>query len=125
MISFRFHLVSLVAVFLALGLGVLAGTTVLNKGIVSVLEAQTNELRETSASLRQRVDRLEGEARMWSAFGNQAMEHLVAGALPGGAERCTIPSLLSCTFRSGGAVVAGRPGEAPMVKLRLRRDAAG
>jgi hypothetical protein len=83
MISFRFHLVSLVAVFLALGLGVLAGTTVLNKGIVSVLEAQTGELRETSASLRDRVERLEGEARLWSAFGNQAMEHLVTGRLPG------------------------------------------
>jgi hypothetical protein len=83
MISFRFHLVSLVAVFLALGLGVLAGTTVLNKGIVSVLEAQTRELRETSESLRDRVVRLEGEARMWSAFGNQAMEHLITGRLPG------------------------------------------
>jgi hypothetical protein len=83
MISFRFHLVSLVAVFLALGLGVLAGTTVLNKGIVTVLEAQTNELRETSADLRQRVTRLEGEARMSSAFERQAMEHLVSGRLPG------------------------------------------
>jgi hypothetical protein len=83
MISFRFHLVSLVAVFLALGLGLLAGTTVLNKGIVTVLEAQTENLREQSAGLRDRVERLEGEARMWSAFGNVAMEHLVAGALPG------------------------------------------
>jgi hypothetical protein len=83
MISFRFHLVSLVGVFLALGLGVLAGTTVLNKGIVTVLEAQTQELRETSASLRDRVERLEAEARLWSAFGNQAMEHLVSDRLVG------------------------------------------
>jgi Copper transport outer membrane protein, MctB len=83
MISFRFHLVSLVGVFLALGLGVLAGTTVLNKGIVTVLEAQTRELRETSASLRDRVERLEGEARMWSAFGTEAMEHLVSDRLAG------------------------------------------
>jgi hypothetical protein len=83
MISFRFHLVSLVSVFLALGLGVLAGTTVLNKGIVTVLEAQTRELRETSESLRDRVERLEGEARMWSAFGNQVREHLLTGRLPG------------------------------------------
>jgi len=83
MISFRFHLVSLVAVFLALGLGVLAGTTVVNKGIITLLQAQTNELRETSADLRQRVVRLEGEARMSSAFEREAMEHLVAGRLPG------------------------------------------
>ena len=83
MISFRFHLVSLVAVFLALGLGVLAGTTVLNKGIVTVLEAQTENLREQSAELRARVERLEGEARMWGAFGNAALDHLVSEALPG------------------------------------------
>ncbi|HEV8572449.1 MAG TPA: copper transporter [Actinomycetota bacterium] len=83
MISFRFHLVSLVAVFLALGLGVLAGTTVLNKGIVTVLEAQTDDLRERTADLRDQVERLQGEARMWSAFGNQAMDHLIAGRLPG------------------------------------------
>jgi hypothetical protein len=83
MISFRFHLVSLVAVFLALGLGVLAGTTVLNKGFVTVLEAQTQNLREQSAELRDRVTRLEGEARLSSAFEREAMEHLVSGRLPG------------------------------------------
>lgn len=83
MISFRFHLVSLVAVFLALGLGVLAGTTVLNRGIITVLERQTNELRETSADLRERVERLSEEARMWSGFGDQAMKHLLDGRLPG------------------------------------------
>ncbi|HEV8682610.1 MAG TPA: copper transporter [Actinomycetota bacterium] len=83
MISFRFHLVSLVAVFLALGLGVLAGTTVLNKGIVTVLEGQTQTLREQSADLRNRVVRLEGEVRMSSEFEKQVMEHLISGRLPG------------------------------------------
>jgi copper transport outer membrane protein MctB len=83
MISFRFHLVSLVAVFLALGLGVLTGTTVLNRGIVAVLEGQTEDLRERSADLRKRVERLEAELGMWSSFGNEAMNHLLEGRLPG------------------------------------------
>jgi hypothetical protein len=82
-ISFRFHLVSLVAVFLALGLGVLTGTTVLNRGIVAVLEGQTGRLRETSGELRRRVERLETEVGMWSDFGNEAMNHLLEGRLPG------------------------------------------
>ena len=37
MISFRYHLVTIVAVFLALGLGVLAGTTVLDQALVDRL----------------------------------------------------------------------------------------
>src|SRR5688572_21206890 len=83
MISFRFHLVSLVAVFLALGLGVLTGTIVLNRGVVAVLGGQTERLREQSADLRRRVDRLEEQAEISSAFENAAMAHLVNGRLPG------------------------------------------
>ena len=51
MISFRYLIVTLVAVFLALALGVLAGTTVLDQGLVSTLKAQTHaaERRATAA----------------------------------------------------------------------------
>ncbi len=41
MISFRYHLVTIVAVFLALGLGLLAGTTVVKPGLVQQLERRT------------------------------------------------------------------------------------
>ena len=37
MIDFRYHLVSIVAVFLALGLGILMGTAVLNDALVKSL----------------------------------------------------------------------------------------
>ncbi|HYH28079.1 MAG TPA: copper transporter, partial [Actinomycetota bacterium] len=59
MISFRFHLVSLVAVFLALGLGILAGTTVLDRQIVSQLERQTDRLSRTAEGLREDVRALQ------------------------------------------------------------------
>ena len=51
MISFRYLIVTLVAVFLALALGVLAGTTVLDQGLVSTLKGQTRdaERRATAA----------------------------------------------------------------------------
>jgi len=38
MINFRFHLVSLIAVFLALGLGILVGSTVVDQVIVDRLD---------------------------------------------------------------------------------------
>ena len=39
MISFRFHIVSLAAVFMALALGVVLGTAFINDGIVDRLDA--------------------------------------------------------------------------------------
>jgi len=82
-ISFRFHLVSIVAVFLALGLGVLTGTTVLNRGIVTELENRTDQLAETSGRLRGEVRDLQIESERWSRFGEQAMEYVVEGRLVG------------------------------------------
>jgi Copper transport outer membrane protein, MctB len=82
-ISFRFHLVSLVAVFLALGLGVLTGTTVLNRGIVAQLEQRTDQLAETSGRLRQEVRDLQTQGDRWSRFGEQVMEYVVDGRLAG------------------------------------------
>ncbi|HEX2032077.1 MAG TPA: copper transporter [Actinomycetota bacterium] len=83
MISFRFHLVSLVAVFLALGLGVLSGTTVINRGIVTRLEEQTADLEKGNASLRARVDELEADLEVWTDFGEQVAGYLVADELAG------------------------------------------
>jgi hypothetical protein len=76
MVSFRFHLVSLVAVFLALGLGVLAGTTVINQGVVRRLRAQTAEFGRDAASQAEELD-------MWTAFGEQVMAYVVEDRLVG------------------------------------------
>ncbi|HEX6208465.1 MAG TPA: copper transporter, partial [Actinomycetota bacterium] len=81
MISFRFHLVSLVAVFLALGLGVLTGTTVLNRGIVAQLERTTDRLSEQSGQLREEVARLEARLGEWGDFGAEIQAYVVTGRL--------------------------------------------
>jgi hypothetical protein len=58
MINFRFHLVSLIAVFLALGLGILVGSSVVDRAIVDNLrdEIRTvrNDSRNANAELRER-----------------------------------------------------------------------
>jgi hypothetical protein len=58
MINFRFHLVSLIAVFLALGLGILVGSSVVDRAIVDNLrdEIRTvrNDSRQANAELRDR-----------------------------------------------------------------------
>jgi hypothetical protein len=82
-ISFRFHLISLVAVFLALGLGVLTGTTVINRGIVTQLENQTEDLSGQLGGIREEVAELQALRDLWSAFGEEVREPLLAGRLAG------------------------------------------
>ena len=50
MINFRFHLVSLIAVFLALGLGILVGSTVVDQGIVNRLDAEISSVRKENSA---------------------------------------------------------------------------
>ncbi|MGH2692581.1 MAG: copper transporter, partial [Actinomycetota bacterium] len=81
MISFRFHLVSLVAVFLALGVGVLTGTTVINRGVVARLESQTDNLSGDLNALRRELGELQSESEVWAQFGEEAMDPILAGRL--------------------------------------------
>ncbi len=83
MISFRFHLVSLVAVFMALGVGVLTGTTVINQGVVGRLESQTESLSGQLDTLREQFDELQAEADVWAQFGEQTFVTVLAGRLTG------------------------------------------
>lgn len=77
MISFRFHLVSLVAVFLALGLGILSGTTVINRGIVRQLEERTDTLARNAEALQAQLREQQTELDSWSRFGDEVVPHLV------------------------------------------------
>jgi len=51
MINFRFHLVSLVAVFLSLGLGILVGSTVIDQGIVNRLDSEINHVKKENSKV--------------------------------------------------------------------------
>jgi hypothetical protein len=69
MINFRYHLVSLTAVFLALGVGLLLGTTFLDDALENQLRSDLEELEhdldragERNGELRQQLDAFEEEA---------------------------------------------------------------
>lgn len=70
MINFRFHLISLIAVFLALAVGVVMGYGVLGQptvdtlqGRVNSVEARANAIRDENSRLRAERARLEGLLR--------------------------------------------------------------
>ena len=115
MINFRFHLVSLVAVFLALALGVMMGATVIDRAIVNGLEARidrvgdrADETRDENLALKARLDALE-------AYAEQALPLIVGDRLTGVpvamvAVRGVNEEVVRQTadaLRRGGAVVNG------------------
>jgi hypothetical protein len=85
MVNFRFHIVSLTAVLLALGIGLVLGTTFLDDATVNQLERQLDGLEENLAEARARNDqqqeqlgRFEDEA---SQLDERLGERLYAGQL--------------------------------------------
>jgi hypothetical protein len=81
MINLRYHIVSLIAVFLALALGVIAGTTVIDQAIVKTLEGQRNAARQRQTELFDQNDALQRQLGLWESFGTLAAPPLVRGML--------------------------------------------
>ena len=58
MINFRYHVVSLTAVFLALAVGLVLGTAALNGTVQNQISEQVNGLRNSNGQLRDQVEEL-------------------------------------------------------------------
>jgi hypothetical protein len=80
-ISLRYHIVSLVAVFLALALGIVVGSTVLREGTVSVLRATSEQVRQSNESYRAENLGLKQELARYQNFAATALPDLVRGRL--------------------------------------------
>jgi hypothetical protein len=80
-ISLRYHIVSLVAVFLALALGSVVGSTVLREGTVSVLRATGEQVRQSNESYRQENLALKQELARYQDFATTVLPDLVRGRL--------------------------------------------
>lgn len=83
MISFRYHLVSIVAVFLALALGIVVGTTALNGPITKDLRNQVNDAKKQRDNLAEQVKLLQGQVDDAGQFAATYGTQLVAGTLTG------------------------------------------
>lgn len=81
MISFRYHLVSIIAVFLALALGIVVGTTALNGPITTDLRKQVNSLKGDRSALAGQVKTLQGQVSDANQFATSFSDQIVNGAL--------------------------------------------
>ena len=114
MIDFRYHLVSLIAVFLAVALGIVIGTTALNEPILADIKNQVSALENDKRSLEDRTQSLQAQLDTSDAFDEAVAPALVDGALAGksvllvvtneGVAPETVDQLTSLIDDAGGTV---------------------
>jgi hypothetical protein len=82
-INFRYHVVSLTAVFLALAIGLVVGTAALNGPVADSLKETVNSLRKDNQQWRQSVNSLQKELDMEEDFAAEMAQVLLPGKLAG------------------------------------------
>jgi Copper transport outer membrane protein, MctB len=115
-IDFRYHLVSIVAVFLALAVGIVVGVTELQPGVVRSLRALSTHEKKQIDSLLAEQRALKQQVSAQEAFAQTESPRLLAGLLTGqevvivaapGADSQTI-SGVSIVLQQAGAKVTGQ-----------------
>jgi hypothetical protein len=81
MINFRFHIVSLIAVFLALGLGILVGSTVVDQVIVDRLDREISSVSHESNQLKSDNSKLSDQQSKLNDFLKKASAYAVENRL--------------------------------------------
>jgi hypothetical protein len=115
MVNFRFHLISLTAVFLALGIGIAVGATVVDRATVDALQDQLDRVERGVDVTSAENARLSAELGRWDSFAEQSRDLAVAGRLAdvpvllvgmAGIDRGPVGELQQA-FAASGAVVEG------------------
>ncbi len=83
MIDFRYHLVSLIAVFLAIALGLVIGATQLSGPVLDNLQGQVSALQEDKRELEDTTQDLQTQVDSSQAFESAVAPALVRGSLAG------------------------------------------
>jgi hypothetical protein len=83
MINLRYHIVSLVAVFLALALGVVMGSTVFKDSLTAAQRALTNQVVSQAETLRQQKNQLDAQNNYLQTFGAAVLPGLLRDKLRG------------------------------------------
>ena len=83
MINFRYHVVSLTAVFLALAIGLVLGTAALNGPVADSLKNQVTALSKDNSNYRDQANQYLDEVNRAQEFATEVAGPLLAGKLAG------------------------------------------
>ena len=81
MISYRYHLISIIGIFLALALGVVVGTTAVNGAVVGDLRRQVKDLKAANADAAARASSLSKDAGNADTLAQAFGASIVSGKL--------------------------------------------
>ncbi len=113
MINLRYHVVSLVAVFLALGMGIVMGSTVIDRVTVDALNNNLNNVRDDVNRTREENRRLADLVGEGQEYADQSVVHVLDDQLPGvpvlvvavsGIDRKPVESLRQSLLTSGASI---------------------
>jgi hypothetical protein len=114
-INFRYHVVSLTAVFLALAIGLVVGTAALNGPVADSLNQRVSELKKDNTQLRDSVSSLQEEIKSEEDFAAQMAQVVLPGRLTGRKIlMVTLPSgrehadQVRAMLTTAGATITGR-----------------
>ncbi len=83
MVNLRYHVVSLIAVFLALTVGIVMGSTVVDRVTVDALNQRVTSVGKSVSNAQAENSRLSNQLGTVQDFANQARNQLVRGRLKG------------------------------------------
>ncbi|MEV4352037.1 copper transporter [Actinoplanes sp. NPDC049596] len=83
MINFRYHVVSLTAVFLALAIGLVVGTAALNGPVAENLKSQITALNKDNSNKRDQINQYRDELNRSQEFATEIAPTLLNGKLTG------------------------------------------
>jgi copper transport outer membrane protein MctB len=101
-INFRYHVVSLTAVFLALAIGLVVGTAALNGPVADGLRVQLNALKKDNSNKRDQVDQYRDQINRSQDFATQIAPTLLNGKLTG--RRIVVVALPDTTDYTAGVI---------------------
>ncbi|MEA2843999.1 MAG: hypothetical protein QOJ69_1670 [Actinomycetota bacterium] len=132
MINLRYHVVSLVAVFLALGMGIVMGSTVIDRVTVDTLNDNLNRVKGDINRTREDNQRLAEAVRHGQEYADQALTQVVRDQLPqvpvmviaiNGIDRKPVDSLRQ-SLLGAGATVEGTIWLTAKMRLTTESDVA-
>jgi hypothetical protein len=115
-IDFRYHLVSIIAVFLALAVGLLVGVTALSGPAESLLQRELNRVSKINSSLHKDNNNLNRQLNVDKAFAQASSQRLLGGLLTGqnvvlvtapGPDG-TVVNGITAALKQAGATVTGQ-----------------
>jgi hypothetical protein len=115
LLDMKYHVISLVAVFFALGIGILLGTTIVERGLIAEQRAQIKSLRATFDEIKQKNNQLDSELSAYKRFADESRAYLLPGRLAGksfavvagkGFDDQALSGIHESVIASGGSVPA-------------------